>query len=168
MLKAVLVLALAPGQEKIGNPEYAAWASCKPGSWVKHKMEMEAGGRKTEMEMTTTLVEVTPEKVVVERKQTIAMAGRTIEVPAKKADIPAQVEKGKGTVKVTETEEEVMVAGKTLKCKLAETEMEQDGQKMQGKSWFTLEIPGGMAKSEFSSPRLKDPMKLTATGWEKK
>jgi hypothetical protein len=167
-LLAAAALALALPQDKIDNPQYGAWASCKPGTWVKHKMEMDAGGRKMEMEMTTTLVEVTDEKVVIERKSKMDAGGRTIDMPARREDVMAKVEKGKSTVKFTEKEEEITAGGKTLKCTLCEMEMESNGEKMQGKSWFTKEIPGGMVKGEFKSARTPGPMTLTATGWEKK
>ncbi len=169
-LAAAAVLALSFVQEKVENPQYKAWASFKPGSWVKHKMEMEGpGGQKMEMEVTATLTEVTPEKLVLDRKQTMTVGGRTMDLPGKKEEVEAKVEKGKaGTVKITEKEEEITVAGKKLTCKLAEMEMEQNNQKMTGKSWIHPDIPGGMAQGEFSSPQLPKPMKMVATGWEKK
>lgn len=171
IVTAAALLGLFTAQEeKVENPQYKGWASFKPGSWVKHKMEMEGpGGQKMEMETTATLVEVTPEKLVIDRKQTMTAGGRTMELPAKKEEVLARVEKGKaGSVKISEKEEEITVAGKTLKCKLAEMEMEQNNQKMQGKSWLHPDIPGGMAQGEFTSAQLPKPMKMVATGWEKK
>lgn len=159
---------LCAQEEKVENPQYKAWASFKAGSWVKHKMVMDAGGRAMEIETTATLLEVTPEKLILEQKQKMDVGGRTMELPAKREEVAAKVEKGKCKIKVTEKQEELTVAGKTLKCTLWETEMEQGGDTMQGKSWVSPEIPGGTAQGEFSSPKLPKPMKLTATGWEKK
>jgi hypothetical protein len=156
-------------QDKVENPQYKAWASFKPGSWVKHKTEMEGpGGQKVEMEMTATLVEVTPEKLVLDRKQTMTFGGRTMDLPVRKEEVEAKVDPAKTKIKQTEKEEEVTVAGKTLKCRVWESEMEQNGQKMTGTAWISPEIPGGMAQGEFSSPQAPKPMKMTAAAWEKK
>ena len=165
---ALLVLPLAQ-EEKVENPQYKIWASFKTGSWVKHKMEMDQGGQKIEMEVTATLGEVTPEKLIIDRKQTMTMGGRTMDLPAQKQEVEAKVTKEKaGNVKFTEKEEEITVAGKTLKCKLAEMEMDTGGKKMQGKTWFHPDIPGGMAQGEFTAAELPKPMKMVATAWEKK
>jgi hypothetical protein len=166
---AVLAL-LAVQEEKVENPQYKIWSASKTGSWVKHKMEMEGpNGQKVEMEITATLGEVTPEKLIIERKQTMNLGGRTMELPPQRSEVEAKVEKAKaGSVKITEKEEEITVAGKTLKCKVADMEMESAGKKLQGKAWFHADVPGGMAQGEFKSGDVPNPMKFTATAWEKK
>jgi preprotein translocase subunit SecD len=163
---AVLAL-LAVQEEKVENPQFKAWSGFKVGSWVRHKMELDAGGRMVTMEVTATLVEATPEKLVVDRAQKMDMGGRVMELPPRKEEILPKIEKGKGSVKITEKEEEIEAGGKKLKCKLAETEMEQNGERMQGKTWIHPDVPGGMVKGEFTSAKIPKPMTMTATGWEK-
>jgi hypothetical protein len=169
-LAAVAVFAMSLAQdEKIENPQYKIWSQFKAGSWVKHKMEMEQGGQKVEMEVTATLLEVKPESLTIERKQTMNMGGRVMELPVQKQQVDAKVTKEKaGNVKFTETEEEITVADKKLKCKLADMDIDSGGKKMKGKTWFHPDIPGGMAQGEFTAAELPKPMKMVAVAWEKK
>ena len=166
-LTAAVVLALSV-QEKMENPQYTHWKSCKPGSWVKHKMVMDAGGRVVETESTSTLVEVTPEKVVLDVKTSMDMGGKKMEMPVQKKDVPAQVEKKAGQAPPSEKDEDIVVDGKTYKCRSFEWEQTEKGQAMKGKGYMCPEVPGGMVKSEFSSPQLPKPMQLTLVGFEKK
>ncbi|MBI3856965.1 MAG: hypothetical protein HY293_14860 [Planctomycetes bacterium] len=167
-LPTIVLLALSPFQEQVENPQYKMWAACKPESWVKHKMEIDQGDRTMTMETTLTLLEVTTEKIVLERKSKMDVGGRLVELPAKREEVPPKIEKGKAASKPTEKEEEIKVAGKTLKCRVWETEMDSPNGKMQGKSWINFDVPGGVVQGEFNSDKLPKPMKMTATGWEKK
>ena len=154
---ALLLAALLP-QEK-SNPQYEYWASCKPGSWVKNRMDMENQGQKFELESTTKLVEVTPEKVLVETAMKNAIPRKT-EIKA------ADLQKGKTIV---EKDEELTVAGKTLQCRYFEMESEgADKKKVIVKAWMSKEIPGGIAKSEVTSESIKTPIRTIALEWEKK
>jgi hypothetical protein len=170
MKLAIAALLLAVGaQEKIDNPQYALWKSFKPGSWVKHKMVMDAGGRVVETEATSTLVEVTPDKVVLEHKTVMNMAGRKMEMPANKMEVPSKIEKKEGQKAPSEKEEDVTVDGKTYKCKSMEWEQTADkGQPMKGKGWVCTDVPGGVVKSEMSTPQLPKPMQMTLLSFEKK
>jgi hypothetical protein len=169
-LAIAFVLASLGVQEKIDNPQYALWKNFKPGTWVKHKMQMDANGQQMEMEMTTTLLEVNPDKVVTEVKSIMNMAGQKMDLPATKKDIEAKMEKKpdqKAPV-ISEKEEDVTVEGKTYKCKSMEWEQAEKGQAMKGKGYVCNDVPGGVVKSEFSSPQLAKPMTLTLMGFEKK
>jgi len=61
----IALLAALVCQEK-ANPQYEYWSGCKVGSWVKNRMDMENQGQKFELESTTKLLEVTPEKILIE------------------------------------------------------------------------------------------------------
>ena len=89
---AAMILAATAAQEMIDHPQYAHWKSCKPGSWVKHKMVMDAGGRVIETERLATLVEVTAEKAVLEVKTTMNMGGRKMDMPSQKEEVAAQID----------------------------------------------------------------------------
>src|SRR4051794_18397760 len=52
--------------EQIDDPGYTYWAKFKPGSFSTTTTESDLGAQKMSMQMTTTLVSVTPEKVTVE------------------------------------------------------------------------------------------------------
>ena len=166
---AATLLAALPllAQEKV-SPEYEYWASCKPGSWVKTRMEFENQGQKMEFEAVTRLVEVTPEKVIVEMLRRTKSGDRSIDSPPQRTEYKAkEPQKGKT---VDERDEDVTVAGKTLKCRYFEIETDTPDKKGKTtvKAWMTKEIPGGAAKSEVLSPQIKSPVRITTLEWEKK
>ena len=168
-MPAVLFLAAFPllGQEK-ESPEYEYWASCKPGSWVKTRMEYENQGQKMEFEAVTRLLEVSPEKVSVETLRRMRNGDRMVDSAPQRTEYKCkEPQKGKT---LSERDEEITVAGKTLKCRYYEIETETPDKKGKTtvKAWMTKEIPGGAAKSEVSSPQFKTPIRITALEWEKK
>jgi hypothetical protein len=169
LIVAALLLAALPllGQEK-ESQEYEYWSSCKPGSWVKTRMELENQGQKVEFEAVTRLLEVTPEKVLVEMMRRTKSGDRSIDSPPQRTEYKARdPQKGKT---LAERDEEISIAGKTLKCRYIEIETESPDKKGKTiiKAWMTKEIPGGAAKSEITSPQLKGPVRVTALEWEKK
>ena len=141
------------------NPMYDSWASHKPGTMVTMAGTSEAGGMKTDMEQTYTLVEVTPEKAVVELKNTMTVMGNKTELPAQKMDIPAGAPATPGetpgaapaatpTPDAKTSEETVTVAGKAYKATCTETNADQNGMKIVSKVWTSPEVPGNMLKME--------------------
>lgn len=164
MLATLLLLAAA--QEV--NPRYELWADCKPESWTKVRMHMKTPQGEMTTETVTKLLEVTPEKVVIETTSKMKFGDREMAIPAKKEEITKAPDAKNPVKPAKEGEEEVKVAGKSFKCKVWEMEQEQGGQKTKGKVWTTKEIPGGMAKAEFTSDKLPEPMKMETVEWEKK
>ena len=159
MKSMVLALLLLAAPQEQDNPEYQHWANCKPGSWVKNRMDMENQGQKFEIESTTRLLEVTPEKVLIETVLKNSLPRKT-EIKA------VEPQKGKTIV---EKEEELTVAGKTLQCRYFEVESEgTDKKKVTVKAWMSKEIPGGIAKSEVTTESVKGPIRTVALEWEKK
>ena len=131
-------------------------------------MVMDAGGRMMESEVVTTLLEVTPEKVVVEGKTSMNFGGRKMEMPGQKRDIAAKVEKKDGQAPPTEKDEEITIDGKTYACRQYAWEQEEKGQLMKGKGWMCADVPGGMVKTELQSPQIPKPILMTLAGFEKK
>ena len=124
-------------------------------------MVMDAGGQKMKTTMTMTLKEVTPEKVVIEVKTEMSMAGMPPQAPIS-TSIPAKIEQkdikpinpeqmpnckviNKGT-------EDLKIGDKTYKCNWYEVEMEMQGMKMKSKMWINDEVLGKLVKNETSSP----------------
>ncbi|HEX8325215.1 MAG TPA: hypothetical protein VF595_15035 [Tepidisphaeraceae bacterium] len=147
------------------NPEYQSWSKCKPGATVKIAGTSEAMGQKSSQTITTKLLELTPEKAVVESSVSIDMMGQTMNQPAVKRDVPAAVtppdtskldpavaEKIKAAIKdVKKGEETITVAGKSYKCTTTEAASDANGMKSVTKSWNSAEVPGGMVKVEVST-----------------
>ncbi len=161
----LLAASMSPAQEK-DNPRYEYWANCKVGSWVTYKMTGGADAQKFDITVTEKLLELTPEKAVVETAMKMTSAGKSFDVPAQKQDVKAKDDKG--AMVLGEKDEDVEVAGKKVKCRVLEYEAETGKDKIVGKAWMTKEIPGGAAKGEFTSEKAKTTFKTEALEWEKK
>ena len=132
------------------------WAKFKVGSFAKMvtTSATEVAGKKieTKTEMKQTLLELTADKAVVEMETSMMGTKNStkVEIPltatATPPGLPADVKLPEG-YKPQEGEEEVTVAGKTLKCKWYEYELEQGGNKTSTKVWISTDVPGFSVKS---------------------
>ncbi len=134
------------------------------GSWVKYRMTGSQSG--LDVIVTEKLLELTPEKAVVETTMKSSAPGQAPDSPPIKQDVKAKDSRAETIV--GEKEEDVTVTGKTLKCRAVEYEAETPRDKITGKAWMTKEIPGGMAKGEFVSGKSKATFKCETLEWEKK
>ena len=157
----VVALLWAPSQAKEYH-EFEYWSGHKVGSSVTFKIDMEAQGQKFLIEITRTMLESGADKIVVESKTKLTLAGQEQPGNTEKEDILK--DKDKDPIKVEkEGDEEIEVAGKKMKCHWIE------GTQKEGKVkfWVTKEVPGGVVKAEMS-PMAGLVIKVEATGWEKK
>jgi hypothetical protein len=180
-LAAVLALGLllcGPGTakaEQVDNPSFKSWSRFKVGTWVTVKQVSESGASKSELETTFTLVELTPDHLVLESKAKMTVGGKLFEIAPKRGDpIAAKVDRvesaAKGeTKKLAEGDEDLALNGKTVKCHWIETETESSGMKTRGKTWMSDEIPSGMAKMETKTEgATKSSMSQVVLSWETK
>jgi hypothetical protein len=143
----------------VDNPRYLAWAKYKAGTNVKMDMDTAAGGQNMKSAMTTTLKEVTPEKVVLEMKTSMTVPGMAAPMDnVMTMTEPAKIEPGK--IKPTNPEqmpnckvvgkgtEDVKIGGKSYNCDWYEVEMEQQGMKITSKLWTSNDLPDKMVKNE--------------------
>jgi hypothetical protein len=150
----VLVTVAIARAELIDNPQYVAWAKHKAGTKVEMSAQTAMQGMTMSQTLTQTMLELSPEKAVVETAVVMDMGGMKHE-SKQKMDVPAKVEKGtenlppgtKGTFKEVGTEK-VSVGDKSYDCKVYEFSGEGEQGKSSGKVWMTDQIPGGTAKSE--------------------
>jgi len=165
-LLAVVVALLGMSQD-VENPQFKYWTSCKPGSWVKMKMEMASAGKKIESETTHKLLELKDDVAVVEITGKSKVGEQEFALPTQKQEIKAKEPADK--IKITsEGDEEIEVAGKKLKCHWFEYSGKQGEKDSKGKAWMSKEIPGGMAKIEVGGPDAAKPIVMVAVEWEKK
>jgi hypothetical protein len=152
--------------ETVESVEYKRWSECKAGSWVTFNATVtDAEGKKREFELTNKLVEITPEKIVIETTET---EGGKAKTPSKK-DHAAKVEKkAESPGERKDGEEEIEVAGKKLKCKWESYKSEGKGDVVEVKDWFNDEVPGKMVRHEIkkSGPKGFTHL-LVAAKWEK-
>jgi hypothetical protein len=151
-------------EELVDNPRYLAWSKYKPGTAVDLEMAMDLGGGAQRMttQIAQKLLEVTPEKVVVEsvarmsipglpnaqnQTQTHTFDARVPKSKAEKSNLPTGAD---GETKEIGTEK-MDVAGKSYECKVSEFTGKVQGAPAQGKQWRTTEVPGGLVKLESDS-----------------
>ena len=141
LVLAAVVALLPPGDEE--NPEYGLWSGFQKGAWVR--MRLTTGVPDDEpMELTTRLLDVTPEKVVLE----VVMKGGRVPLGPAKRTVMARVErKAPDRPVIQEGDEELEVGGRKVKCRWSETVLEVSGQKITTRIWKTKEVPGGVVKS---------------------
>lgn len=136
--------------EKIDNSVYQSWSKFKVGTTVKYSQEKGDPGNVTPMgEMVFTLIELTPDKAVVEQKQEVAMNGKKVWLPPTKKEYLAKVDKTVTTVGSIskKSEEEIEVpAGKFL-CSIRETENTCGDLVVISKVWSNEGVPGLIVKS---------------------
>jgi hypothetical protein len=159
---AVLALAgPAAAQDKFDNPEFASWAKFKKGTSVTLKSTSELMGMTTEVLLTTTLVEIGADKLVVETATVAKVNGMEFKTPATKRDVmktftlPKGVKKeeaaaGKPPGTTEEGTETLKVAGVEVKTKWYKYAAEVDKVKSEGKTWMSDDMPGLLVKSEMT------------------
>ena len=162
-----MTLALLGTTQEVDNPQFKYWSGCKPGSWVKMKMEMEFSGKKSESETMHKLLEIKDGIAVIEITGKTKVAGQEHAMPAQKQEIKAKESADK--IKIDkEGEEEIEVAGKKLKCHWYEFTSKNVEKESKSKAWLSMDIPGGMAKASMGLPSSDKPIVMTAIEWEKK
>jgi|SRR6185295_15008160 len=158
MRNLALLLALL-AQDQVDNPEYKGWAAFKPGSFVVFKYSAPQGGFQK-----NTLKSVSDTEVVIETETSTdgKAGGRSME-----RKIPAKLSADLAPKNVKDGEEEIEVAGKTMKCKTKEFDKTlAGGRKSTLKIWGNEDIPGKGAQVVITTETGK--FQMTATEWEKK
>jgi hypothetical protein len=145
----------APAQaEMVDSLLYQSWRSHKLGAKVMVRNETSAQGMSLVQNITYTLLEITPDKAVIEMAVQTSMRGFVNETKAKQ-EIAARIDSTeqnlpvglKGSVKQVGTET-VDVNGKKVNCKVYEFTGQGPQGTATGKAWQTIDIPGNFAKTE--------------------
>lgn len=142
-------------EEMVESMAYTMWAKYKPGTAVTYKTMSKFGDYASEGTMEMKLVEVTPEKVVIEMTTSMMTGGQEMKMPPQKVEYPKMVKKAEGNDmnpaekdgKVGEGEEEVTVAGKTVKAKWYAYEIKQESGKTISRVWTSEDVPGMTVKN---------------------
>lgn len=160
-----------PPMKKIENPTYTEWARFKVGAFVEMTNDSEVSGNKSSTKMTTKLLEMTAEKLVLETTMVSKMGDQEYALPASKQDVPKMLEvpdvktpepKPEEKPKVVEGSDTIDVAGKKVACKTTEIKYDNSGTKGWVKTWSTKEIPGGVARSESTSETKAGEMTISS------
>jgi len=153
--------AAAAAQPPVENPEFLTWARFKPGTTMVTKVTNKESGTESVIRTTTTLAIIGSDKLVLEVKTTRNVGGMGFDQPPTTRDVPrtvplppgltpkeflagdgmpaGTVEKGTESVRVGMTE----YPSRWYKFKKLVGEFE-----VEGKTWVSDEVPGGVVKSE--------------------
>jgi hypothetical protein len=149
----------ADGDGMVPNPHYKYWANCKPGSTVTLSEKTVFSGADKELvpdgvdekDITTKLLSVTPDHVVVEVAVVEHDFLSTIEPAPTKKKYPAQVTKanlhaGLHGVDPKVGEDTLEVMGKKLTCVTFSGTEKKEGTEVEHKLWLSDKVPGGIVK----------------------
>ena len=162
MCGASLSTARAAQDEMVPNPPYKHWSAFKVGTTVTQREHQKfgkdtdeadyyAGGTRGK-DSTYTLLEVTPEKVVVQLVITEYSAGSATELAPLKITFPSTARKSRVATskhdieEFKEGDEEITVLGKPVKCHWIELTDKDGDETFYHKMWESDEIPGGIVK----------------------
>jgi hypothetical protein len=147
------------------HPEFGGWSGCRPGTWVRWKVEVKTNGERTSVEMVRTLLECCPERVVLEQK--LVSSGKALQGVEK--DFLTRFDVAYG--RKVEDEGEMQLQGRTMKCKWVRHNFQRGGDIAQVRRWMNADVPGGVARIDMEvSPegRPLSSMIAVATSWERK
>lgn len=147
------------------HPEFSGWSCCKPGTWVKWKVEVKTNGEKSQVEIVRTLLECCPERVVLEQK--IASTGKSLQgVPR---DFLTRFDVAYG--RKVEDEGTMQLQGKSVKGKWIRHNFQRGGDIAQVRRWMNTDVPGGVARIDMEVSPEGQPLSslmAVATSWERK
>jgi hypothetical protein len=173
-LAAALVLtaaiATAQDKKKIDNPEYANWAKFKPGTSTKLKMTNEFNGMKSGSTITTKLVEVKDDKLVLEMQTETEVMGQKFNAPAQKRDVTKTLEldakaadaakAGKPEGTTEEGSETLKVGGTEVKAKWYKYKTKAPMGEVSGQMWMSEDVPGTLVKMTTTADKFSMTMEL--------
>jgi hypothetical protein len=159
----------APASQQV-DPRYLAWSSFKVGASVTTKVVQEKNGKPDYTnERSETLSSLDDKQLVLDIASTNTQADgaknpSTGKSTVSKTGMYSAASAGEPGVTKTEGDEEIQIAGKSIKTHWTLTEATRpNGGSMSLKVWNSAEIPGGLAKSESTFKTVTDPTTTTVT-----
>lgn len=145
-----------------GHPEFANWAACKPGTWVKFRIDLRMDGNRYATEVVRTLLECTPERVILEQKVVATGKGPQGSI----RDLFGRFDVAYG--RKVEDDGDFTFQGRTTRCRWIRYNFQRGGDVAQVRRWLRDEVPGGVARLDLEvSPEGQPLASLTAlaTAW---
>lgn len=142
--------------------EYKSWAACKPGAWVKMRLDLQLQDQRSNSVVVRKLVACRPDRAVLEQRDPATGRG----VQGIYRDLLSGYD-----LSVGQTEEDsgvIEVAGKPMKCRWTRWSFARGRDIVRLRRWFHDSIPGGVARIDLEVAPLGDAQRvLTAwvTGW---
>lgn len=149
----------------VRHPEFAGWAGCKPGAWVKFRIEVKIDGRKSSLDLVRTLLECGPDRAVIEQK--VAATGKGPQGLV--GDLLSRFDVAFG--RKVEDDGDLILQGRTVKCRWVRHNFQRGGDVAQIRRWLRDEVPGGVARIDMDVTPEGHPITsimALATSWEKR
>jgi hypothetical protein len=147
------------------HPEYANWSGCRPGAWVRLRIEFKIDGARSSLELIRTLIECGADRAVLEQK--VVATGKGPEGVA--GDLLTRFDVAYG--RKVEDDGDLHFQGRTVKCKWVRHNFQRGGDIAQIRRWLRDEVPGGVARIDLEvSPEglPLSSMTAVATAWERR
>ncbi|MBI3854065.1 MAG: HEAT repeat domain-containing protein [Planctomycetes bacterium] len=144
------------------HPEYAGWAACRPGSWVRFRVDLKIDASKSSFDIVRTLLECGPDRAIIEQK--VVATGRGPEGLV--GDMLGRFDVAFG--RKVEDEGSYQLQGRAVKGPWVRYNFQRGGDVVQIRRWMRDEVPGGVARIDLEvSPegRPLSSMMALATAW---
>ncbi|HKB03620.1 MAG TPA: hypothetical protein VKD90_15460 [Gemmataceae bacterium] len=148
----------AAPRDQIDNPQYQSWARFPKGTTVIHRSVTRTDGTEGETVTTTTytLVEMTPERTVVEvQNSTRRYDGLETRNPPAKYTHPRRIAGPPGGTPAEskdEGEEKLLVSGREYHTRWHKTKDRNEAGEVFAQVWSSAEVPGSLVKSVMRTP----------------
>ncbi len=147
------------------HPEYASWSGCRPGAWVRLRVELKIDGTRSSLELVRTLLECGADRAILEQK--VVATGRGPEGIA--GDLLGRFDVAYG--RKVEDDGDLHFQGRTVKSRWVRHNFQRGGDIAQIRRWLRDEVPGGVARIDLEVSPEGQPlssMTAVATAWEKR
>ena len=147
------------------HPEYASWAACKPGTWVRLKVDLRINENRYTTEILRTLIESSPQRVILEQK--VVATGKGAQGSVR--DLLSRFDVAFG--RKVEDDGDFSFQGRTTRGHWVRYNFQRGGDVAQVRRWLRDEVPGGVARIDLEvSPEGQPLTYLTAlaTAWGRK
>ncbi len=145
------------------NPVYRSWARFKLGASVTYRSVTRQKTASTEMSLTYTLTDRTPERVVVESVVRMTVNGKEVTMPASRlvnlkssgASAPGKVgasPPSKQAGLIGEGTETLPIAGRTIATRWTKVKARSETAENVIQTWSSDDVPGGLVKSVTTVP----------------
>jgi hypothetical protein len=147
------------------HPEFAGWSSCKPGSWVVLRIDLNIDGSKYSMDLMRTLLECGADRAVIEQK--VASTGKGPQGVV--GDMLSRFDVAYG--RKIEDDGEFQFQGRVVKAKWVRYNFQRGDDIAQVRRWLREEVPGGVARIDLEVSPIGHPLtslRATATSWQRR
>jgi hypothetical protein len=146
------------------HPEFAGWAGCKPGAWVILRIDLNLDGQKYSLDLVRTLLELGPDRAVLEQKVKGTGKGPQGAV----AELLSRYDVAYG--RKVEDDGDFQFEGRTVKARWVRYNFQRGGDVAQIRRWLRDEVPGGVARIDLEVSPIGQPLsslRAVATSWRR-